>query len=116
MFADPQTVTVNAVAKSLPAVVRADGKSIYQTDDRGYILEVSRIYGSSRRFLVKLTATKTAADPLTAANNRVYTTTVHMVINAPYVGYSNTEVKDIARALADWISPSSLAKVIGGET
>lgn len=116
MFADPQTVTVNAVAKSLAAVSRADGRSVYQTDDRAYIFEIARTYAQNRRFLVKLTATKTAADPLTTANNKVYQTSCWLAINAPLVGYSNQEVRDIARGLCDWVTPAILLRVIGGET
>lgn len=117
MFADPQSITVNSVAQSLPAISRNDIQSVYQKDDGAYKLTVSHQYLAERhRFRVRVDANKTAPDPLVAANNRIYTAAVTIVIDKPAVGYTNAEIKDIALALTGWATSANLLKVLGGET
>lgn len=117
MFADPQTVTVNSVAQSLPAISRGSESSLYRKDDGAYQLVVSHQFKATRnRFTVRLNAEKIAADPLASANNQVYSTSVYLVMDKPVVGYTNTEIQQIASALVAWCSAANLAKVLGGET
>ncbi len=116
LFADPQSVTVNAVAKSLPAIGRDDSSSIYRMDTGDYELVIARTFGKRNRFSVRLNAKKIAADPLTSSNNVEYRSSVYIVIDAPPVGYTNAELKDIALALTGWATSANLLKVVGGET
>jgi len=116
MFADPQSVTVNAVAKSLPAISRDDNSSVYRMDTGDYELVIARTFGKRNRFSVRLNAKKIAADPLASANNVEYKESVYLVIDMPPVGYTNTEAKDLALALTAWATSANLLKVIGGET
>jgi len=116
LFADPQSVTINAVAKSLPAIARDDTSSTYRMDTGDYELVVSRQFGKRNRFSVRLNAKKIAADPLASANNLEYKMSVYLVIDVPPVGYTNTEAKDIALGLAGWLTSANLLKVLGGET
>lgn len=118
MFADPQSVTVNAVAKSLPATSREPNASTYTMDTGDYQLVISKSVSRSRRrrYSVRLNAKKIAPDPLASANNLVYTSAAYIVIDAPEVGYTNTELKDIALALTGWATSANLLKVVGGET
>jgi hypothetical protein len=117
MFSDPQSVTVNSVAQSLPAVARGTDSSVYKKDDGSYKLTIGHQYKAERnRFTVRLDATKTAADPLVSANNRIYSASAYVVIDGPTVGYSNAELRDLALALAAYCTSANLLKVIGGET
>lgn len=117
MFADPQSVTVNAVAKSLPAISRDENASTYRMDTGDYELVVQRAFGAKRnRFNVRLNAKKIAADPLTSSNNLEYRTSVYFVVDAPPVGYTNTELKDIVLGLVGWMTSANVLKVLGGET
>jgi hypothetical protein len=116
MFADPQSVTVNAVAQSLPAIERNGQSSIYKKDDGAYKLTVSHAYGKRNRFTVRLDAQKIAADPLSSANNNLYSTSAYIVIDGPTVGYTNAELRDIAVALTGFCTSANLLKVLGGET
>lgn len=116
MFSDPQSVTVNAVAQSLPATERNGGSSLYKKDDDSLKLTIGHQYGKRNRFTVRLDAQKTAPDPLVAANNQLYTASVYLVMDKPLVGYSNAEVRDIATALSAWATSANLLKVLGGET
>jgi len=116
MFADPQSITVNAVAQSLPAVERNGMSSAYQKDDGSYKLTVSHQYGKRKRFTVRIDTNKIAPDPLAAANNQLYTSSAYLVVDAPLVGYTNAELRDVAAALTSWASSANLLKVLGGET
>lgn len=116
MFADPQSVTVNAVAKSLPAISRDENASTYRMDTGDYELVISRTFGKRNRFVVRLNAKKIAADPLTASNNLEYRMSTYLVLDAPPVGYTNTELKDIALGLVGWLTSANVLKVLGGET
>jgi hypothetical protein len=117
MFADPQTITVNSVAKTLPAVSRAPDSSTYKMDTGDFSLTISKARtGSRKRFAVRVDARKIAPDPLAASNNVEYTSTCILSINAPFVGYTNAEMKDIALALTGWATSANLLKVLGEET
>jgi hypothetical protein len=117
MFADPQSVTIATIATSLPAVSRNGDSSVYQKADGSVKLSIAHQYKAERsRFTVRLDFSKIAADPLTSANNRVYSGSVYLVADKPNVGYSNSEITDMAAALSAWCTTANLTKVLGGET
>jgi hypothetical protein len=116
MFADPQSVTINSVAQSLPAIARDDSSSVYRKDDGNVELVISRTFGKRNRFSVRLNQRKIAADPLASANNVEYRQSAYVVLDVPPVGYTNVEAKDLALALAAWLTSANLLKVVGGET
>lgn len=117
MFADPQSITVNSVAQSLPAISRNTDSSLYRKDDGSYQMVVSHQFKPTRnRFTVRLTAEKIAADPLASANNQVYSSSVYLVMDKPVAGYSNTEIQQLTSALVAWLTVGNIAKVLGGET
>ncbi len=116
-FSDPQSVTINAVAQSLPRISSNGGASEYQKDDASYKLTVSRIAGKRRRYMVRLDARKIATDPLVSANNREYTAAAYTVIDAPPtgLGYTNAELRDIVLGLTGWLTSTNVLKVVGNE-
>lgn len=116
MFVDPQSVTVNAVAKTLPAISRGDGTSTYSLDDGAIKLTISHNYAKRKRFTVRIDTNKVAADPLASANNMLYSASVYLVMDAPNVGYSNAEVRDYAIALTGFLTSANILKVLGGES
>ncbi|DAD50155.1 coat protein [ssRNA phage Zoerhiza.2_17] len=117
MFSDPQSITVNSVAQSLPAISRNGDNSVYQKDDATYKMTIAHQYKTERtRVTVRVDANKTAADPLVSANNRIYSQSAYIVIDKPAVGYSNTEAQQLASALTAWATSANLLKVLGGET
>jgi len=117
MFADPQSITVNAVAQSLPAIARNDVSSKYQKDDATFSMSIAHQYKAERnRFTVRIDANKVAADPLASANNRVYSQSCYITMDKPTVGYSNAETQQLASALVAWLTSANILKVLGGET
>ncbi len=115
MLADPQSVTVNAVAQSLPAIRREDLASSYRKDDGTYTLTISHQEKQRNRRVVRIDHRKIAADPLTAENTE-YTSAYYLVMDVPPVGYTNTEMKDIALGLTAWLTSANILKVLGGES
>ncbi len=115
MLADPQSVTVNAVAQSLPAISREDLSSVYRTADGVYTLSIANTEGKRNRRVVRLNHRKIAADPLTA-DNVEYTFSTYLVIDSPPVGYTITEMKDMILGLTGWLTSTNVTKVLGGES
>jgi len=114
-FADPQSVTVNAVAKSLPRISSATGKSVYRLDTGDYALSVTQSEGKRNRRTVRLDFQKIAANPFDSTKNDKFTGSVIFVIDCPVIGFTNTEVKDNALGLTGWLTSANILKVLGGE-
>lgn len=112
-FSDPQSVTINAVAQSLPRVYSGPYEGRYQKDDRTVALQVKHTLSKDRvRSLIRLDQTKIAADPLVTTVNVQYGAAVYLVIDRPLAGFSNTEVKYLTDAFALWLTTSSSANAI----
>ena len=93
MFSDPQSVTINAVAVSLPRTTAGDNKGAFTANDGSVKLSVSHSYAKRNRRMIRLDHSKVAADPLAADRNLKYNFATYLVIDGPPVGYTNTEAK-----------------------
>jgi hypothetical protein len=117
MFSEPQSVTINSVAATLPRVSFGDREGVFQTSDSATTLRVSHKLGNRNRRTVRLDFTKTAADPLLDGTSRPYSMSAYVVIDHPVVGYTNTEIENNLKALTDWLAvPGNSAKIVGGES
>lgn len=118
MFTDPQSVTINTVANSLPKISSGSNQSIYQKDDGTVKLTVSHQYGSRTRRLIRLDHSKIASDPLMAGVNVRATFSTYLVLDVPNTGYTVTEQKQIVDAFTAYLTASSgaiVTKALGGE-
>jgi hypothetical protein len=115
-FADPQSVTVNAVAQSMPRISSEKTKSAYRKDDGAYALTIAHTEGNRNRRTVRLDFQKVAADPFQPSVNQKFTGSVYLVIDHPPTGYTNTELKDISLGLCTYLTSANLLKVLGGES
>lgn len=120
MLSDPQSVTLNSVATSLPRVSTGENKSTYQKDDGFVKLQVSHQPNKTKvRRMVRLDTVDVAADPLLAGVNREVPFGVWLVIESPTVGLSLATQKDKVTGLLTALTASSgalLTKVLGGES
>lgn len=117
-LSDPQSVTINAVAISLPRVSTATNSSTYQSNDSLTKLTASNSYGKRNRHVIRLDTRKVAADPLNSAYNLEYSESVYLVIDRPKVGYTVAQTKldvDGFVALLAASSGAIITKVLGGE-
>lgn len=104
MFADPQSVTVNAVAKSLPRTGSGDHSGVFEDTADGLTLKISHQSGRRHRSTVRLDQSKISADPLVPTSNRPYSLSAYLVLDTPLQGYTTTEIGYYLKALSDWLA------------
>jgi hypothetical protein len=116
MFSEPQTVTINAVAKTLPRVSFGDRKGIFE-DTLGNRLTVTHTTGRRNRHVVRLDVTKLALDPTLDGVSKEYSMSAQLIIDVPPVGFTADEQSKNAKALVDWAAAAGiLLKVTSGES
>lgn len=117
-FADPQSVTINAVANSLPRVSSGVNSGAFKKDDGNVTLEVSHQYGKRTRRAIKLSHRKIAVDPLISSQSIQYSMSTTLVIDTPVTGYTVAEAKQVVDALVAYLTAATGARVtqlLGGE-
>lgn len=117
-FADPQSVTINAVAQSLPRTSSGVNAGVFTKDDGTVSLSISHQYGSRTRRQLRLTHKKIITDPLASDRNLPVTMSFYVVADTPVTGYTVAEQKQVVDALVAYLTASSGAKVtqlLGGE-
>lgn len=115
-LADPQTVTINAVAKTLNRVKTEGMKSIYATDDEAYTFTVSHqetSKGRTRR-MVRIDSRVIAADPLSAVNE-YKTLGVYLVIDEPEYGFADADIDYVCAGLQGWLTQANRLKVLANQ-
>lgn len=116
MFADPQSVTINAVPFSLPRILIGNGESTYRAADDTVQMRISHQDSKGRkRHMVRLDQTVIAADPLSAENTS-QKAGVYLVIDEPSFGFTDTELDYIVDALVAWLTSGNIAKLLGSES
>lgn len=115
MFADPQSVTINGVATSLPRVLSDNGVGEFVSAD-GLTKFTVKQNKSAKRFRreVRLSVTKTSPNPYTAILQDV-STSVYLVIDEPVWGFTDVELDYYKDALVAWAVDANTNKLLGGE-
>lgn len=115
MFADPQSVTINAVAKSLPRTSMGATQNTYTFADGTITLTTKQNSTASRfRREVRLSQKKVAADPISTLNKEIGVS-VYFVIDEPKWGFDDTEIGYLIAALKTWFDATAYGKVLAGE-
>lgn len=117
-YADPQSVTINAVPVSLPRTGSGIGTGSFASADGLVTLSVANTYGKRTRRLIRLSQSKISADPLVPSQNVRSSMSVYMVVDVPVNGFTVAEQKYLVDAFTAYLSASSGAKVtqlLGGE-
>jgi hypothetical protein len=118
---DPQSVTINAVANSLPRTFIQGGKSQYESGD-GLIRETfSTTPGNRgrRRHLMRIDHSKLTPNPFDTSNNIEVSMSAYVVVDVPPDGYTATEKKQVVDGFLAQLQASSgaiITKVLGGES
>lgn len=116
MFADPLSITINAIAKSLARVSTNGTSSIYQTADGIIKLGISHQNTKDRvRSVVRVDEKKIATDPLTSEQDWATLTQYH-VYDRPIVGFTLAEVQQLNTGLTGFVVDAVIAKIVGGES
>lgn len=118
-FADPQSITVNAVPISLPRNGSSSNGGVFASADQLTKLTVSHNYGNrSTRHLLRVDSTKLATDPFITGVSSLQKLGAYLVVDVPVSGFTVAEAKYVVDALVAYLSASSGAKVtqlLGGE-
>ncbi len=117
-FADPQSVTINAIANSLPRISSGTNSGSFSKDDGTVQLSVSHAYGKRTRRTIRLDHKKVAPDPFVSTQNVSRSMSVYIVADIPTDGYTVAEQKQIIDGLTAYLTASSGARVtqlLGGE-
>lgn len=116
MFTDPQSVTINGVATSLPRISSGDQVAKYRSADETVSMRISHQDAKGRkRRMVRLDQVVVAADPLTA-ENASQTAGVYLVVDEPKFGFDDAALDYLVDALVLWLSSANIAKLLGGES
>jgi len=110
-FADPQSVTINAVANVLARTSSDHNSGTFKKDDGLVSMTISHSYGKRTRRLLRLDHSKIAADPFAPSINQKYSMSVQLVVDLPTTGYTNAEQKQVVDGILAYLTASSGARV-----
>lgn len=116
MFADPQTVTINSVAKSLARVLVAAKSSTYQNADETFKLTVSHQKSGTRtRSMVRIDQRAIVTNPLDSSND-YDTLSFYCVFDRPEYGFSLAQIQQLIAGLQTWLDSTAVGKLVGQES
>lgn len=111
-FADPQSVTINAVPFSLPRIGSGLTSGAFQsTGDPLVKLSVSHATNNRARHVLRVDHSKNAADPLNPTTNLPYNMGCYLVVDVPLFGYTQVEQKQVVDGFVAYLTASSGARV-----
>jgi hypothetical protein len=114
-FTDPQSVTIDGVAHSMPRVSSAASQSLYSEATEALKMKLSHQESKGRtRSMARLDMRVVAADPLTAVNE-YQTVGVYLVVDKPEFGFSIDNIDDIIQGFKTWLSTANVTKLCGLE-
>lgn len=117
-LSDPQSVTINAVAVSLPRTSNGVNSGVYTSNDGTVKESVSHQYGKRNRHLFRIDHSKIAADPLISSQNIKHSMSFYIVADVPVTGYTVVEAKQVIDGFITQLNASSgalITKFLGGE-
>lgn len=115
-FSDPQSVTVNAVAKSMPRISSSGTSAIYANSDETFKLTISHTKSKERiRSMARIDQRAIVPDPLTSVND-FETLSFYFVIDRPFVGFSSSAVEELIVGLKTWLDSTTMGKLYGQES
>lgn len=115
-LSDPQSVTYNGAAVSLPRTGISLDAGTFTDVTGNYRLDISHRRGKRNSYLVKLTKAAIVSDPLVPAVNVPVEHSAHIVMSFPRQGVTATDVLYAAKALVGWCTDANLTAVIGGQS
>lgn len=119
-LADPQTITVNAVAKVMPRIETDSQSATYQLADKTFTLKVSHqdVNAKSKprvRSLARFDQRAVVPDPLTAVND-YENVGISIIVDRPEVGFTSTQIEQQVAGFFAWCNGAMVAKLFGRES
>lgn len=114
-FADPQTITVNAVPLTLNKVRVEGQKTVYSTADEELKLTISHQESKGRtRRMARLDKRVVATNPLSSVNE-YKSTGIYLVIDEPEYGFTDDELDDVVQGLTAWLTSANVLKILSSQ-
>jgi len=116
-FTDPQSVTVNSVAQSMPRIKSDGTKTIYQKSDRSFTLTISHIDSKDGRVrsMARIDQLAVVTNPLDSTND-YDTLSAYLVIDRPGFGFSLAQVQQLVAGLQAYLDSTAVGKLYGHES
>jgi hypothetical protein len=117
MFSDPQSVTVNSVAQSMPRVSQKDRSSVYMKGDQSYTLTISHLPAAKGhiRSLVRLDQRAVVTNPLDSTND-YDTMSFYVVLDRPIYGFTQAQAEQLVAGFQAWLTSGNVDKLWGQES
>lgn len=116
MFADPQSVTINSVAQSMPRVSSKELSSVYSKSDGTFKLTISHTPSKDRiRSMVRIDQRAIVTNPLDSTND-YDTLSFYSVIDRPVYGFTTAQVEQLVAGFQAWLTSGNVDKLIGTES
>lgn len=118
-FPDPQSITIATVTTSLPKTVTNPTSSVFGAPSGALSLDVSQQWTPKlNRSLIRVKSSKISTDPIKDTKSRAEMS-AYLVVQRPPVGFTDTEVLDMALGLIAALTATTndkLKKLIAGES
>jgi len=118
MLTDPQTITIDGTAISMPLVSSQGTTSLYRSADGLHRLKVSYTESKNNtRYLLRYEEDAVAADPISSLNQKV-TAAVYLVIDQPTFGIDDARLVKVITGMKTWLNTGSgllVERVLGNE-
>jgi len=118
MFTDPQSVTINAIAISLPRTSAGQNVGTLTSNDGATKLDIASTYGKRIRRTIALTVKKYSTDPTDSSRNIPVSATIRITVDQPLQGYTVADLQFAVLGLIGNLTASSnanIGKLLGGE-
>lgn len=118
MYADPQSVTINSVANSLPRISMGDLSGKFRSADGSFVLTISHANSKRNRSVVRLDQTKVGANPLDPTKNLNWSASAYLVLDVPLNGggFTTTEQQNLIAGLTGLVNGTGFtSKFVGQE-
>jgi hypothetical protein len=117
MFSDPQSVTLNSVAQSLPKIEVGPRKGVYRKSDGTLQETISHTPTKNGRVrsMIRLDQFAVVTDPLGESDSDFQA--VYIVWDRPNFGFTQTQVEQLTAALTGAVNVGGVVgKIFGGES
>jgi len=116
MFSDPQSVTVNAVAQSMPKIETNVRKGVFRKADGTFQLTISHTPAKNRvRSMFRLDQNAIVADPISLLNDSE-TLSAYLVIDRPTFGFTQTQLEQLVAGLTSALTTTVVGKLYAQES
>lgn len=120
-FTDPQSITVNGSAKSMPLINRGALSTLYKTADGLFSFALRHLpfkkAGKGRlRHRAVFTQNKVVNDPITNQAADFDFVEVSIQIDRPEFGFTDVEIGYLTEGFKTWLSTANVTKICGQES